>query len=58
MSEMMSVGSDWLLEGTLIWSAKYFWRCTNHQDEIRSILMLAFKVPGEGFTDSEEADSQ
>jgi len=58
VSEMMSVGSEWLLEGTLIRSTKYFWGHTNHQGEIRNILMLAFEVPGEGFTDSEESDTQ
>ena len=48
MSEMMLVAFEWLLEGTLIWSTKYFWGRTNHQGELRSILMLAFEVPGEG----------
>ena len=58
VSEMMSAGSERLLEGTLIWNTKYFWGRTNHQGEIRNILMLAFEVPGEGFADSEEADAQ
>jgi len=31
---------------------------TNHQGEIRNILMLAFEIPGEGFTNSEESDTQ
>lgn len=58
MGEMMSVGAEWLLEGTLIWCTKYFWGCTNHWGEIRNILLLAFEVPGEGFSDSEVADTQ
>lgn len=33
-----------------------FWGYTNHQDEIKNILMLPFEVPGGGFTDLEEAD--
>jgi hypothetical protein len=47
--------SEWLLKKLCCEAISDFWGFPNQQNEIRNILMLAHKVPAEGFPHLEEA---